>query len=84
MNGIPRPPENSLVAEFRRELTQLRDRMNYLLNRLGESGEGDSPGGGQKQQVEKKTTQGLISLVNTMGQSLKIGNLCVVKPKAEL
>ena len=63
VNGVPRPPEHSLVAEFRRELTQLRDRVNYLLNRLETAGEGDSPGGGQQQEVDKKGTQGLFSSV---------------------
>lgn len=63
VNGVPRPPEHSLVAEFRRELTQLRDRVNYLLNRLDTSGEGDSPAGGQQQDADKKRPKGLISFV---------------------
>lgn len=59
VNGKPRPPEHTLVAEFRRELTQIRDRINYLLNRLEISDESDQPKGGQQQPVDKKTVQGL-------------------------
>lgn len=63
VNGVPRPPEHSLVAEFRRELTELRDRVNYLLNRLDTSGEGHSPAGGQQQDADKERPKGLISFV---------------------
>ena len=63
VNGVPRPPEHSLVAEFRRELTELRDRVNYLLNRLDTSGEGDSTAGGQQQDTDQKRPKGLISFV---------------------
>jgi len=59
VNGIPRPPEHTLVAEFRRELTQIRDRMNYLLNRLDISENGEKPKGGQQQPTaDKKIVQG--------------------------
>jgi len=58
VNGIPRPPEHTLVAEFRRELTQIRDRMNYLLNRLDISEDGEKPKGGQQQPTaDKKIVQ---------------------------
>lgn len=57
VNGIPRPPEHTLVAEFRRELTQLRDRVNYLLNRLDTSDDSESPKGEQQQPVEKRNVQ---------------------------
>lgn len=57
VNGVPRPPEHTLVAEFRRELTQLRDRVNYLLNRLESSGDGDSPTGSQQQPADKNITE---------------------------
>lgn len=59
VNGKPRPPEHTLVAEFRRELTQIRDRINYLLNRLEISDESDQPKGGPQQPVDKKIVQGL-------------------------
>ena len=59
VNGVPRP----LVAEFRRELTEVRDRVNYLLNRLDTSGEGDSTAGGQQQDTDQKRPKGLISFV---------------------
>jgi len=59
VNGVPRPPEHTLVAEFRRELTQIRDRINYLLNRLGINDESDQPKGGQQQPIEKQSVQGL-------------------------
>lgn len=59
VNGVPRPPEHSLVAEFRRELTELRDRVNYLLNRLDTSGEGDSTAGGQQQDTDQKRPKGV-------------------------
>ena len=68
VNGVPRPPEHTLVAEFRRELTQIRDRVNYLLNRLDISDEGGtSKGGGQQQPVDKKTMQGLIPVMTHIG-----------------
>lgn len=57
VNGVPRPPEHTLVAEFRRELTQIRDRINYLLNRLEITDENDQPKGGQQQSLDKQTTQ---------------------------
>ncbi|XP_067050930.1 protein TFG-like isoform X1 [Acropora muricata] len=59
VNGVPRPLEHSLVAEFRRELTELRDRVNYLLNRLDTSGEGDSTTGGQQQDTDQKRPKGV-------------------------
>ena len=59
VNGVPRPPEHTLVAEFRRELTQIRDRINYLLNRLEINDENDQPKGGQQQPLDKQTAQGL-------------------------
>ncbi|XP_001634096.3 protein TFG [Nematostella vectensis] len=34
VNGIPRPPEHSMVQEYRRELTHIRDRVVYLLDKL--------------------------------------------------
>ena len=58
VNGVPQPPEHTLVAEFRRELTQIRDRINYLLNRLEISDESDKPKGGQQQAVDKQTVKG--------------------------
>ena len=64
VNGIPRPPEHTLVAEFRRELTQLRDRVNYLLNRLDTSDDSESPKGEQQQPVEKRNVQGLFPVNN--------------------
>ena len=59
VNGVPRPPEHTLVGEFRRELTQIRDRINYLLNRLEINDESDQPKGGQQQPIDKQPTQGL-------------------------
>ena len=56
---MPRPPEHTLVAEFRRELTEIRDRINYLLNRLEIKDENEQPGGVQQQSVDKPTMQGL-------------------------
>ena len=34
VNGAPKPPEHSLVQEMRQELAHIRDRVNYLLDRL--------------------------------------------------
>ncbi|KAJ7321760.1 hypothetical protein OS493_033868 [Desmophyllum pertusum] len=58
VNGIPRPPEHTLVAEFKRELMQIRDRINYLLNRLDISDENEQPKGGAQQPADKQTMQG--------------------------
>lgn len=71
VNGIPRPPEHTLVAEFRRELTQLRDRVNYLLNRLESSGDGESPTGGQQQPADKKITEGMSLLLDSFSKIVK-------------
>lgn len=57
VNGVPKPPEHTLVAEFRRELTQIRDRVNYLLNRLDTDDQSESPQGGQQPPADKKTMQ---------------------------
>ncbi|XP_078373393.1 uncharacterized protein LOC144656994 isoform X2 [Oculina patagonica] len=79
VNGKPRPPEHTLVAEFRRELTQIRDRINYLLNRLEISDESDQPKGGPQQPVDKKIVQ-----VPTQEQSPPIVHVPPPKPTPEV
>lgn len=59
VNGVPRPPEHTLVAEFRRELTEVRDRINYLLNRLEVKDENEERKGGQEQPKDIPSMQGL-------------------------
>ena len=34
VNGHPRPMEHSMVREFRKELAHIRDRINFLFDRL--------------------------------------------------
>lgn len=59
VNGVPRPPEHTLVAEFRRELREIRDRINYLLNRLEIKDDNEDHQGGQEQPNDKPSMQGL-------------------------
>ena len=66
VNQYPRPMEHDMVREFRKELAHIRDRVNFLFDRL-ESAETEA----DKYKTGKQLTTGPVAPPETGSFSMK-------------